>query len=637
MTPTRRLLLVTALAGCAAPAARQEPEQLDPASAAEAAREASLRNEDRLADRAHDAIDAGDWAEARRLIDAIEVDPLVAEGNSYLGLDHPEEALSLAEQAIKVAPNDTKALLLHGESALQVGRKLGDATLVRTALKSFERIEGLRGYFGASRAAGWLGRTEDQLRLAREGAAAVETLGPHRAWGTGVRGRLPEWPERTLGQALHDRYFALRGEDPEAASALIDEARVPLEFLMERRPREPWAWNMMAGLCASEERFEDALAVALGGLDHVPTDPDLAAAAVTAARGAGGSARVLEVFEGLCASHPEAPLAWWYAGWERFDTAVSELESGPVRELTRAESEFRRCRELAAEHEDACKGYEVMCRNAVGWCRYNAGDLEGARAAFESTEEVLPGGMTYELADRLLPATEGLNFVGDAYRARDDLLAAADVYLSLHRYQPDNAVWANNAGFFHRDAADRLASISAIDCEHAAKGELTDPARLAELLDDAGLRGPVPDDAAERARLFERAAEACRTRSKAMFETSYAAYLEAARLAPDDVRVLNDCALVAVYHLGRDLDRAEEYLQRCVELGGAQLADPDLDEDAREALTEAWGDAHQNLGVLYLEYKNDPETARGWFEKSLEIGPYPRPIVTEEYLPRCTP
>ena len=57
--------------------------------------------------------------------------------------------------------------------------------------------------------------------------------------------------------------------------------------------------------------------------------------------------------------------------------------------------------------------------------------------------------------------------------------------------------------------------------------------------------------------------------------------------------------------------------------------------DQLDALREAYGDAHQNLGTLYLEYENDPRTARVWFEKSLEIGPYPRPIVTEEYLPRC--
>ena len=641
------LLLVPVAAACSAPSPETTASLAEPPSAPAATPvvvaapgpqepEELTKNEKRHLRKAKEALEAHEWAEARREIDAILVDPLVAEGNRHLRRKEYEEALVLAERALDVAPNQLHALLLHGEAALQVGVKLWDGALLDASIKSFTRIgDGPTARFGASRGARWLQRTEDQLRYAREGMRAVEALGPDAGWGTGVRLRLAEWPERTLGQALHDRYLALRTDDPAAASALIGEAERTLVYLMRNQPDAPWACNMLAKLYNYEERFEEGLDMALQGLARAPLDKDLAATTAASARGAGGSERVLAEFAALRANHPEAPLYWWYAGWERFDAAVTALAEGPVEELRLAEADFVRCRELEPIHEQACKGYEIMCRNAIGWSLYNAGDLSGAREAFESTEELLTGGLTYELADRLLSGVQGLNFIGDAYRNLDDLNAAADVYLALHRYQPEDAAWANNAGFFLRDAADRLESVTAVDCERAARGELTDADTLAALLTAAGLPADVPTDALLREQLFTRAAATCRERALTMFETSYEAYLKAAELAPDDIRVLNDTALIAVHHLGRDLERAEAYLKRSVELGAQQLEVTELEGEELDALTEAWGDAHQNLGTLYLDFENDPQTARVWFEKSLEIGPFPRPIVTEEYLPRC--
>lgn len=636
MVNLRLLLPALALAACHGPSAVSEPP-LGPAGTRSQGPGELTELEKRHVERAERALRQHDWVSARQEIDRILVDPLVAEARAHLKRGQPEEALVLAEQALEVAPNETKALYLHGEAALQVGLKLWDGALLEASLKSFMRVgDGPGARMGASRAAKWLQRTEDQLRFAREGMLAVEALGPNRGWGTGIRLRLEEWPERTLGQALHDRYLALRVEDPDAASLLVDEADGTLALLLQYQADDPWPWVTLSSLLSHEERFWDALEIARRGLEHVPGDRDLTAAVATAARGVGGPEFVLETFGTLTRQRPTAPLLWWYLAKERFELAIGQLDEGPTAELNRAEGEFRRCRELAPEHDQACRGYEVMCRDAVGWCRYNAGDLEGARAAFESMEELIEGGITYEISGQLLSGAQGLGFIGDAYRNLDDLGAAADVFLALHRYQPDSPIWANNAGFFHRDAADRLENVVAVDCERAARGELTDLTLLATLLEGAAISDAVPADASLRRDLFERAAGIYRERAQGMFEISYAAYLEAVRLAPDDVRVLNDCALIAVYHLKRDLERAEEYLLRSVELGALQLEQTELEGAELEALTEAWGDAHQNLGVLNLEYKNNPQAAREWFEKSLEIGPFPRPIVTEEFLPRCS-
>jgi len=63
---------------------------------------------------------------------------------------------------------------------------------------------------------------------------------------------------------------------------------------------------------------------------------------------------------------------------------------------------------------------------------------------------------------------------------------------------------------------------------------------------------------------------------------------------------------------------------RAIELGAEQKNDPDLSPEELDSLLEAWGDAHQNMGLVYLTLKGDPQTARGWFEQAFEIGPRPR-------------
>jgi TPR repeat protein len=106
------------------------------------------------------------------------------------------------------------------------------------------------------------------------------------------------------------------------------------------------------------------------------------------------------------------------------------------------------------------------------------------------------------------------------------------------------------------------------------------------------------------------------------------------------VRIVNDTALITTYYLHTDLDLAEQYLRRSIVMGEEQLA-PDfereevLSQSEIDALTEAYGDAYQNLGVLYLLHKDDPETAVGYFERSAKIGPAPRPFLTEALIPFC--
>jgi hypothetical protein len=136
-------------------------------------------------------------------------------------------------------------------------------------------------------------------------------------------------------------------------------------------------------------------------------------------------------------------------------------------------------------------------------------------------------------------------------------------------------------------------------------------------------------------------------RARELMERSWNAYRVAAELAPEDIRVVNDAAVIQIYYLHRELEWAEAALQRCIELGGPQLeakraaleteADPEraqaLDGELAQ-LTEAYADAHQNLGVFLWTYRHDGAGAQPWIERSIELWPTGRQPLTNSLLPQ---
>ena len=110
--------------------------------------------------------------------------------------------------------------------------------------------------------------------------------------------------------------------------------------------------------------------------------------------------------------------------------------------------------------------------------------------------------------------------------------------------------------------------------------------------------------------------------AKAMFEASYASYVRASDLEPDNVRLRNDCALLLVYHLHRDLDGAVSTLEAARDAGKKQLEEsPPSDAQARRDLEEAVGDCIENLGYYYDVHAKDPAKARPHYEEALAYYP----------------
>jgi tetratricopeptide (TPR) repeat protein len=88
-------------------------------------------------------------------------------------------------------------------------------------------------------------------------------------------------------------------------------------------------------------------------------------------------------------------------------------------------------------------------------------------------------------------------------------------------------------------------------------------------------------------------------REAGKYEESYLAYRRALQLDPTNARYLNDTALILLYHLDRDLDRAQRWLEQAIELGAAGRDDDERATGKRKEDESALIDAYGNLINLF--------------------------------------
>lgn len=670
--PSRRraaLLVVgvlVAFAGCASEPPDPEPAKVEPApleSSAPAAPETP--EEEAIA-----KIRSGDLAGAHRILVELLLGQHVARAQEALDAGSPEDALIEADEALELDLSDPAALRVKARGSLQLAEKHlrpgGSASLIEGSLADAKRYyrrlgEDVEGRFGESRAALLSRETSQALRLAREGQALLETLRETPA--------LPFVPERIFADAAWRSYYEARlaASEPGGTSelsSLFVETEDALARLLGRTSDDPWTWQTLSDLYEWEGMHSDARGVLERALARLPGDAGLLERLARVTRAGEGASAAAAVLASYNEKHPGDALGLWHEGIERFEAASEGLlaagaerrearnaaaAAGPdslaalpgldPAEVSRIEQGYlaseallRRSRAAKPEFEASCRGFEVMCRDGIGWIRYHGKDYRGAIEAFLSMNEVVERGIEWQLEGRLLSGVLGLEFVGAGYNEEEKFLEAAEVNELLMGLRPNVAGYANNVGFFLREAAVALEFSGRLFCR-ASRGEIEAGPDLDRLREEAGIEASLAETPEERGRL-EAASNAAMERARELIGRSLDAYLVAARLAPEDVRIVNDTALVIVYYTHDQLDLAEELLLRCVKLGEEQLADSALAGQARMDLNEAWGDAHQNLGVLAHFFRNDSAAAVNWFERSVEIGgPRPRVFVTNVYLP----
>ena len=630
------MLVAVGLVACGAPRPGPSPESLEAPTphAGEGPREGSagvnvpvaaasgLSSAER---EIQDALVAGNLELVRNLTETLMCSEHIEEAKTLLAQDGSGEALVVLEEALAQAPGQHEVLLLYGEASLRVGVELGEQLHFEDALHAFAQVdERCEALLGSSRAARMLGNTQEALRFARTGFGLRDGVDDDWSWS--------EDPRRTLAEATFNAWWEERHEDSPQARALFDETEDALSRLMTGRSKDVWAWNRLSTLYLEVERFDDAREAAHRGLNRKPKDEELAHLLARAAKAGGGREGLMRAFGKLRSKHPGAPMGYWYPAREALDHVLTGEAENPIETLRKAQKRFRNCRKEDERYSEDCKHFEVLCRAAEGWHFYDAGKLEKARAAFESMDDVVEGGIRIEL-DGKGSGIVGLVFVADAQQKAGNLAEAARVFDALRNFEPTNADFANNAGYFNREAGTELDRTAQL-MERAARDELVDKERLKRLREQAKVEKNDRGSKMEKARFTSQAAK-LRERSLDAFRRSYAAYLAAVEISPEDVSLINDTAVVLVYYLGENLDLAEEYLLRSVALGVEQRENSGLSEDERFDLDRAWGDAHENLGYLYLTHLGEPEKAIGWFKKCIEIGPAPRPLVEEELLPQA--
>lgn len=580
-------------------------------------------------------VDANARSERLRAeIESVLFTRALADGRRLLTDGDPRDAMLPLDEAVEISPADPELRFLRGCATLRIGIENGDVFLFEDALTNFRRAarsgEQPAAWYGVALAEYQLFEDGDPARIARA-LASVRRGDATRAEADANEALLPEEPERTACK-VSMWASSLAGD-----GKLVDEdpAKLRAEWLDHATeliglvPEDPWAWNQAAVAYEWDGKLAEARDAARRGVTHAPEDADLHTTLARTSRALGGEPAVLEVYAGLTAELPESASCQWNHGLAAFESGVAGLEAGPSDQallFDTAERAFRSARRLDPARETEALGYEVVSRDGLGWSHFHAARLDAARDAFLSMEDLIEGGLRWRLDGRLMSGMRGLEFVVFGYSQRwlDESLDAEDRFRSLekaanlsstlHEYDPENGSLANNAGFFHRDAG--------VAQNDAAK------AIIARVSAEGGPTGPQRDAQLQRARELVRRAEE-------HMQASYRAYLEAARLMPHDGRTVNDCALVQVYYLRDDPDAADRMLQDAVDAAKLQLEAEDLTPEQIYAIKNALGDAYQNQGYLWLSIRKKPIEAKAYLEKSLEIGPDPRPFIETQLLPHC--
>jgi len=594
-----------------------------------------------------EAMARGDLDAAQLALDELLFERELNTASLALTEGSPEDALVAVDRALAIGPKDLRAILLKAQASRALADKMvaegaGPLFIEGALADAFDSYTRLAPTPINLTAAAELATRLDRQAVALElGRRAVMDLDDN---DDEANLKLAERAHTAWSQAAMRAYIAQLqfhngsggknlGLDVEAT---FNEAEDALMATLGFAAEDVQSWTNLANLYLWRGDLESAAETDLRGLERILGDRSLLEALV-AAENRLGEGRALAALMSLGEGPPMQDL---FLGRTRLMDAIPLQASDPARaldEATAAEAELARIHSTYPAIYEEARGWRVIARAVQGWALYNQSELDKAARTFRSMDEILDGGVAWLLDGSVRSGIDGLFFIGDQYRQAGDWESAAKTFGALEDAQPGDSNWANNAGFFARDAAVALEAEGRDLCL-AAHGELTDDRRLEELRELAGVSVAEGQSDGE-ARAFGVAANERFRRARALAQQSYASYVHASSLVPNDVRIVNDTALIQVYYLHEDLDAARAYLERSIALGEAQLtaddAHPTLDEEARRALEEAWGDAHQNMGVMHLMLLDDPEGALPFLEKSRDIGPAPRPMITQALIPWC--
>ncbi|PCJ55194.1 MAG: hypothetical protein COA70_02795 [Planctomycetota bacterium] len=288
--------------------------------------------------------------------------------------------------------------------------------------------------------------------------------------------------------------------------------------------------------------------------------------------------RQVSLLEQLRLDVPGQATPLWYLGEARYlqgretRAAADYLKAQEC--WDRAEESFLQAMALEDSYQTSCLDWLHLVRTQRAWTLRDEGRIADAAATFLSTLQADPSRLEATSEPESLHL--GIDAIAGDYFNRDDLKSARHFLRNICAIYDDNSDWTNNLGFFCRDL---------------------------------GVQALQAGDAAL---------------ARQYFEESWDSYSRTVELSPNEARLVNDRALIAVYYLDQHWQLAEQELHRSIELGMKTLAEmgEDVPVSEHEYFDMAVGDAWENLAYLYLNRYEEIGDSETFIKNSLLHFPF---------------
>jgi tetratricopeptide (TPR) repeat protein len=382
---------------------------------------------------------------------------------------------------------------------------------------------------------------------------------------------------------------------PDGLVELVSRARIGVFQATEHASDEEWqedlqeTWNALRG-ARELQPGDPALPLVQGGFMQALGVPDLAAELLEYALfdlpeaadlhrslidlhvAHGIEDRLPGIYAELGQEDMGATVAWYTGYTARVvgDVALRE------RRLDDARAEYERsivwmdaAEVLRPPFQRGTRFVRTQATVSTAWCLLAEGDLAGAQELLFRVLSETPD--LRDVRDGLgRSAMNGISLLGQRYVRLSNFARAADVARAVVAVAPEEGSWWNNLGFLLREHGTQMAG------------------------------GAFPE------------VEDAQAAAHAIWKESWEAYLRAVELKPDDARIVNDAALMQVYHVRDDLEKAEELLWQAIRTGEAQLQElgPNPPEHLRFPIAQAVGDAYENLGYMHYHLLDEPQESR---------------------------
>ncbi|MBM4014694.1 MAG: hypothetical protein FJ293_07000 [Planctomycetes bacterium] len=466
---------------------------------------------------------------------ANDLDRDMAKGRAALLAGRYDEASQLLEQALHADGKDARAfaLLARARCALAEQQAQGDGDdAAATAETTIARAE------EAGRSAIELAPRDPEAWaalghvLVRSGKFSEAIDTLYHAERLGNPG--PELLIDLSDGLLMAREFCLQNDDDGGARARLADAEAALERASAVDAAQVAVWRRRAEIAAAKGEHVGASRSYRKAISLAPADTTLHEAHLKVV---GASQAFVEAQDFLTGLVDEPAVARWYRS--RVHELAGHVAFNKDKDFTKA----------AAAYQDAEKDMKEAAKRDPG--------LRGSVDGWLPTLRTFRG-RALTSAAKYADAEAALLSALDLDKTHAEALAA------LHELQ--DAMWKKHGGEAMKP--EQMEEVRAL----ASKLALVEPGNAANWNNWAFFAREVKK-----------------------YEESWQAYRRAIELDPDNPTYLNDAALIQLYHLGRDTDRAEGYLHRAIELASAVVADDQRTSADKAAATIALGDAYGNL------------------------------------------